>query len=504
MASTSTMQSRESDSNTIPFCPIVHPTLKEFNDLNTYLEKLEKEYSQNYGMVKVIPPKSWKARQADYEQTLDDKMIIGPIEQNPYGKGGIYECIHIMKKSIPFREYKKKARDFDKVTDNKTIEKVEDLFWKNISFSPPLYGSDMQMSLFDDGVKWNMKEMRTIMNDGLNSNISGVNTPYLYIGSWKTLFAWHKEDLDLGALNYLHYGKPKFWYCIARSDAHKLESFAKANFAESFAKCPEFLRHKTTVINPYQMIKKLKGDIKISKMSQEAGEFIVVFSGAYHHGFNWGYNIAEAVNYATLGWLDFFPQSRQCRCASDNVSIDHNEFITTLLKNRPELKNRTEVKNFQAWLKQKQLEEQENMASEEETSYEQNQGDEKVEMKKSMIPVVVPEKKKRGRKSKKAATLESDEDSNNHKAETRENSIEPQRIQKKIQKAEKQSKQKLQKEMNLQKKSVKNSSEATKALSSPIQQTEQSLTQSPHYSNRKTSRKNSLNMEVEKVEQEVN
>lgn len=40
---------------------------------------------------------------------------------------GIYECIHIMKKSIPFREYKKKARDFDKVTDNKTIEKVEDL-----------------------------------------------------------------------------------------------------------------------------------------------------------------------------------------------------------------------------------------------------------------------------------------------------------------------------------------------------------------------------------------
>lgn len=58
------------------------------------------------------------------------------------------------------------------------------------------------------------------------------------------------------------------------------------------------------------MIKKLKGDIKISKMSQEAGEFIVVFSGAYHHGFNWGYNIAEAVNYATLGWLDFFPQSK--------------------------------------------------------------------------------------------------------------------------------------------------------------------------------------------------
>lgn len=128
-----------------------------------------------------------------------------------------------MKKSIPFREYKKKARDFDKVTDNKTIEKVEDLFWKNISFSPPLYGSDMQMTLFDEGVKWNLNDLHTIMNDGLTSRIAGVNTPYLYIGSWKTLFAWHKEDLDLGAINFLHYGKPKFWYTIARSDAHKLE-----------------------------------------------------------------------------------------------------------------------------------------------------------------------------------------------------------------------------------------------------------------------------------------
>ena len=31
---------------------------------------------------------------------------------------------------------------------------------------------------------------------------------------------------------------------------------------------------------------------------------MVVFPGAYHHGFNYGYNIAEAVNYATLNWLN--------------------------------------------------------------------------------------------------------------------------------------------------------------------------------------------------------
>jgi len=67
----------------------------------------------------------------------------------------------------------------------------------------------MEMSLFDEDAKWNLNSLHSILNDGLTSKIQGVNTPYLYIGSWKTLFAWHKEDLDLGAINYLHFGKPK-------------------------------------------------------------------------------------------------------------------------------------------------------------------------------------------------------------------------------------------------------------------------------------------------------
>jgi [histone H3]-trimethyl-L-lysine9/36 demethylase len=30
-------------------------------------------------------------------------MINGPIEQNIFGKGGVYECLHIQKKSLSLK-----------------------------------------------------------------------------------------------------------------------------------------------------------------------------------------------------------------------------------------------------------------------------------------------------------------------------------------------------------------------------------------------------------------
>lgn len=61
---------------------------------------------------------------------------------------------------------------------------------------------------------WQLNDLNTILKKGISENIKGVNSSYCYIGSWKALFCWHKEDLDLDAINYLHFGKSKFWYCI--------------------------------------------------------------------------------------------------------------------------------------------------------------------------------------------------------------------------------------------------------------------------------------------------
>lgn len=58
---------------------------------------------------------------------------------------------------------------------------------------------------------WNLGKLSSLLSKGLNEPLSGVNVPYMYVGSWKTMFGWHKEDLDLSAINYVHHGKSKFF-----------------------------------------------------------------------------------------------------------------------------------------------------------------------------------------------------------------------------------------------------------------------------------------------------
>ena len=50
----------------------------------------------------------------------------------------------------------------------------------------------------------------------------------------------------------------------------------------------------------------------------------------YHAGFNFGFNIAEAVNFALSDWLKIANQVESCRCVNDSVRFDMGSFFQNI------------------------------------------------------------------------------------------------------------------------------------------------------------------------------
>lgn len=69
------------------------------------------------------------------------------------------------------------------------------------------------------------------------------------------MFGWHKEDMDLYSINYVHTGQPKYWYGIDLTSSEDFENYVENKFRDQFKVCSEFIRHKTTLIHPENLLK---------------------------------------------------------------------------------------------------------------------------------------------------------------------------------------------------------------------------------------------------------
>lgn len=78
----------------------------------------------------------------------------------------------------------------------------------------------------------------------------------------------------------------------------------------------------------------LDNGIKVRKGLHNAGEFMVTRSRGYHAGFNLGFNVAEAVNFALPRWLKVAKQVGVCTCANDSVSMNAESFMENLKRNK--------------------------------------------------------------------------------------------------------------------------------------------------------------------------
>ena len=47
----------------------------------------------------------------------------------------------------------------------------------------------------------------------MTHHIDGINKPWLYLGMLFSSFCWHREDIYLASINYLHLGAAKQWCC---------------------------------------------------------------------------------------------------------------------------------------------------------------------------------------------------------------------------------------------------------------------------------------------------
>ncbi|KAJ3268636.1 hypothetical protein HDV01_002511 [Terramyces sp. JEL0728] len=358
--------------------PVFSPHYEEFKDFHSYIKQIE-HYGYKSGILKIIPPKEWLEKNYTSYEMLKEIKISKPINQT-FNCGGLpagcQRQFNVeMRKNYSIQEWfemsekicsppvllesgkmalaandgkKKGCADISSDLGEKSVDEygmeipayintppsrltpeylqaLERFYWRNVSFQTTMYGADMPGSIFTNEKDnlWNIAHLESLLST-IKTKIPGVNTPYLYFGLYKATFAWHVEDMDLFSINYIHFGAPKQWYVVPQEYKPKFERFASSMFYDEAKQCPEFLRHKTTVISPSILE---KNNIKVNKIIQYANEFIVTFPDGYHQGYNTGFNCAESVNFALESWIPFGRKAHFCTCIDDSVSLDVNKLF---------------------------------------------------------------------------------------------------------------------------------------------------------------------------------
>ena len=133
------------------------------------------------------------------------------------------------------------------------------------------------------------------MSDLRNERISGVTTPWVYMGMMFSSFCWHVEDLGVNSINYNHIGNIKTWYIIPEADKDKFDEYVIKKTGKI-----QLLQSITYMIDPIELI---ENGIRVYKAYQRPREYILTLFNAYHAGFSQGFNVGEAVNIITADSL---------------------------------------------------------------------------------------------------------------------------------------------------------------------------------------------------------
>ena len=203
----------------------------------------------------------------------------------------------------------------------------------------PAFGTDE----FYKETFWNLNNIPNSKNSVLRHlkvGINGINVPWLYFGCLFSTFCWHNEDNYMYSINYHHKGAPKQWYGVpgTKTDADGVEQVFKSYLSMKMRDVPDLLHHITTSFSPRLLT---KDGVRVCKILQQQGEFIVTFPRAFHGGFSLGPNCGEAVNFALHDWIPHAVDANERYRTFGRASVfSHDRLVYTMANHVNELRTK--------------------------------------------------------------------------------------------------------------------------------------------------------------------
>ncbi|KAL8370081.1 hypothetical protein RB595_000445 [Gaeumannomyces hyphopodioides] len=152
------------------------------------------------------------------------------------------------------------------------------------------------------------------------TGIPGIHTPSAYRGTTCAPFAWHFEDLKLGAINCLYRGQ-KVWF-VTEPASFDAASKVFGEVTKKAVDHDQFLRHDALHYGASHL--RSQGIVTRGFM-QDAWQMVAVYPGAYHSGFSATGTLAEAVNYADHWWtapVGYRPCSEKCHPGREPITLE--------------------------------------------------------------------------------------------------------------------------------------------------------------------------------------
>ena len=272
-----------------------------------------------------------------------------PLDELPQGDWFCPDCIAAANdaedigfnsgKTFTIEQFKEECARFDAQffgqDEPVSIPDIEEAFWKMVEEGSGksvdvYYGADLDTSVHGSAFPrtwdadhgpgkrpdehnaaaehpWNLNNLPSAEGEHpsllrqVNDHIPGVIVPWLYVGSTFSSFCWHFEDHMLCKRQLQPCGRGQDLVRGSRRRRGRVRGVLQAGDARPVrgsARSAPPARHHALALS-------LVEGVPVYRTDQHAGEFVVTFPKSYHGGFNTGFNVAEAVNFAPPDWLRF-------------------------------------------------------------------------------------------------------------------------------------------------------------------------------------------------------